>query len=61
MDRKYYIVREYETEPQSVETVIRRAQPFTGPRNTFTFQIYNNPQSICDSNKIVYPTPYSSL
>ena len=61
MDRKYYIVREYETEPQSVETVIRRAQPFKGPQNTFIFQIYNNPQSICDSNKIVYPTPYSSL
>ena len=61
IDRKYYIVREYETEPESTEAVIRRAQPFKGPRNTFIFQIYNNPQSICDSNKIVYPTPYSSL
>ena len=40
---------------------LKRAQPFKGPRNTSIFQIYNNPQSICDSNKIVYPTPYSSL
>ena len=61
MDRKYYIVREYEAEPETTEAVIRRAQPFKGPRNTFIFQIYNNPQSICDSNKLVYPTPYSSL
>ena len=61
MDRKYYIVREYETEPETTEAVIRRAQPIKGPRNTFIFQIYNNPQSICDSNKIIYPTPYSFL
>ena len=60
MDKKYYIVRENETEPETREAVIRRAQPFKGPRNTFFFQIYNNPQSICGSNKIVHPTPYSS-
>ena len=61
MDKKYYIKREYETEPETTEAVIRRAQPFKGRRNTFIFQICNNPQPICDSNKIVYPTPYSSL
>ena len=61
MDKKYYILREYETEPETTEAVIRRAQLFKGPQNTFIIQIYNNPQSICDSNTIVYPTPYSSL
>ena len=49
MDRKYYIVREYETEPETTKAVIRRAQPFNGPRNTSIFQIHNNRQSICDS------------
>ena len=57
IDRKNYIVREYGTEPESTETIIRREQPFKGPRKTFIFQIYNNPQLICDSNKTVYPTP----
>ena len=28
---------------------------------SFIFQMYNNPKSNCDGNKIVYPTPYNSL
>ena len=46
MYRKYYIVREYKTEAETTEAVIRRAQPFKGPRNTFIFQIYNNPVNL---------------
>ena len=48
------MVRDYETEPDSHETVVRRVQPFKGARNTF-FEIYNNPQSVFDKqNSLSY-------
>ena len=28
---------------------------------SFLFQVYNKPQSICSSNNIVYPSPYDTL
>ena len=28
---------------------------------SFMFQVYNKPQSLCSHPRIVYPTPYDSL
>ena len=56
---KYYIIRDYPNSTEIHEYRLKKA--FNGPINTFVFQLSNNPQSICGSEKIVYPTPYDGI